>query len=246
MKKGVLTIEAAIILPMIILIVFSLANLHLYFLVYEKIDYEITKVAVTVAEKSYAIRAFGFKFSDDTFIDVGVNKYNQIKNNGKNLISSLSTDQLVQIDGSSLGSFISTAIQSAESYYNYIKAIVDSLADFLNSISSIKSKGFLKEIIASLKNPNILSPFISSALKYQTENSLKQSGNKEMELSDYYISNEGLDFSESKFWAEDGNQNNIIKIVVKYKMEFPIYGLGKQKITKEVKQTRIVRAWVGK
>ncbi len=239
MKKGSLTVEAAIIVPFIILLIFSLATVNVYFFVYEKIDYEITKVAFTIAEKSYVAKSLNFTFSDTTPGEIAQKSVDNITKSCSDFSESVVNTPTMP-NGSNIVEFAQSAVTAANEIYDYIQNVIDKGGEVLKAFFPFKGD-FVKGLAASFVTQT-LADILKQYLKTSVEDSLGLNDGKE--LSDYFIAEDGLNFDESKLWTSEGDHNNLIKLIVKYKMELPMYGLAGKKITINVKHTRLIRAWV--
>lgn len=253
-RKGSLTVEASLVLPIFISAVLSLAFFIRMVYVQEFMQHAISEAAEEMACSAYIFHISGLQGLHDAVRD-GIDSKAEISQNQLSSMFDLYNDlkglsgitpdshtgDVPQdktgdnIKGYSSGSIIS----SAESIFKDLKSFVESgegtgltPLNELKSVAALIAQGAFEDIKTELCIPLVK----LTVKKYLEKDEDMDKTLRKMSIVGGY---DGLDFSESSFFEN----NNDIDIVVKYKLDIPV----PFKVLRPalIMQRATARAWVG-
>jgi len=229
MKKGSVTVEAAIALPIFLCVVISIVFIIKIIYVNGMIQHALMETADEMASTAYIYHVSGLRDLHDTarnsinsrsdvfkeHIDTVFDTYNSI------------TDLSGSI-GQGTGNLTDTTIDAA-------KNISDNPLDELKNAAAYISRGSFNDVKTEL-----LTPLAKQYMKKYLASGSSLEVGKRLEALNILGGMDGLDFNDSGFF-EDENED--IDIVVRYTMDFPVPIKILPKL--EFVQSATARAWMG-
>ncbi len=246
--KGALTVEAALILPVLLCAFFSVIFLIRIVCTYELIQHAINETGSEIAASSYIYHISGVRDLHDT-VRKGINdRSDAFEDQIGSVIDAYSTLKGIGSGGNSGKNnqgIINGIVNSAETMgdakksfsevFNNSKAIMSDPADELKTIAFYIAGGAFDDIKTQLYIPIV---------KLYMKKYLVSDGYSDIDerLRALGVVNgfEGLDFSESSFLA---NRDESIDIVVRYKISLPL-PIQFHKDMELVQRVK-VKAWMG-
>ncbi len=242
-SKGALTVEAAIIMPLILCVFFSVILLIKTVCTYEMIQHAIDETASEIAASSYIYHISGIRDLHDT-VRNGVNDrsdvieeqlgsvidaYSSLKGIGSGVKNEGIAGIIDSVDA------VEDTKQSFSEIFDHSKNIPSDPLDELKSIAFYIAGGTLDDIKTQLYIPIVklyMKKYLVSESIPDIDERLRALG-----IADGF---DGLDFSESSFLS-DRDEN--IDIVVRYRVKLPL-PLQFYKDLEFVQRVK-VKAWMG-
>lgn len=244
-SKGAITVEAAIVLPIFICIVISLAMLIKLVYIHDIVQHSIDEAANELAAYSYIYQISDLQEVDDTIQDTIENNGAQAESHTETFIDAYETLEESLQAGKEAASDITEISEGQGSFKEKAGDIIDKASDMYNTGTQLTEENMqnikeLQKIFEEVsKNPRkeaesiawmlskgvysdaktiIAVPIVRQTVKkYMLRNGFADIDEslKRLNISGGF---NGLDFYSSNFF----NNNQDIDIVVKYKVELPL------------------------
>ena len=253
--KGSLTVEAALVLPIFIMVILSLMYIMKVIYIHENIQHSLSQTANELATYSYILdkskiidaqqeiyRNSRTSDSENIYGQIE-NVYNSIKSGSSYINDEIKVDTIF-VDSStttnldSIDNFIKSISKIKELVENNSQKMYKSLESMLDSVDNIL-KNFRNTIVTSSVHEGlaVANNYIGSEIaKKILDNYIS-----DKEYKKWYIigGKKGMDFSYSKFMLDNAD----IDLVVKYRLKIPIPipVIDSISMTQRVK----LRGWVG-
>ena len=217
MRKGSVTIEAALVLPVFLCIVISVVFLIKTVYTHELIQHAITETAEEMASSGYILHISGLG-ELNTGLDSGMESRAQVFRDHMNTV-------FESFD--SLGGLFD--------FGEAVETVASNPLEELKNAACLLAGGLYDDLKTQLFTPLVK----VNMIKYLTSGS-SQDVDKRLRALNVQDGFNGLDFKESGFLADE---NNEIDIVVKYKIDLPV----PIKILPELEivQRAVAKAWMG-
>lgn len=217
-NRGVLTVEAALVYPVFVLVIVTIISILNLFYVHAVVQQGIANTANIIAEYSHAIKLFDSEFKT-------LNIYSDMQGKKEEIeasINDLTNKTQTAVNTISKG----LSVKNIDPIINDTKSFI---ASAKNLTASVKLDDLLKYFIASLADDAS-----DIALKAMTEAYLK-----DMNLNTENIMD--MDFSKSKLFYNSPDYDITIVVTYKYKNPFIFNFFGEV----DMLQTVTVRPWIG-
>lgn len=219
-SSGSITVEASLVLPFFICVIFSIAFLIRVIYTYEIVQHAISNTAYEMSVSGYIYHISGIQGIHDAARDEMDSRAKIFRDHlssffyayeGLNSFSNVSEDGFEYIEDS---------ITNIENIYNSLKDLADGVSEvFNNPLEEFKSIAFYA---ASGAFEDIKTEFCIPITKlYMRKYLINNTSNVDKRLKDLNIKGglKGFDFSDSRFFEDE---NNEIDIIVKYEMLLPV------------------------
>lgn len=243
--KGSITIEAAIVLPIFICVVISLAMLIKLIYIHDIIQHSIDEAANELAAYSYIYHVSDLEKIDDSIEDNLQDNSGKVEGQIGTVVDAFDTLGNAYTVGSGFVEDVGSTAESDMGFGSKVETIINQAGDLLTQGGQLSEEGIdnisqlQKAFVEACKDPKkeaesiawMLSKGIYSdaktvvavpLIKYTVKKYLIESNaghaDKAFNKLNIYQNFDGLDFYSSTFF--DGDEN--IDIVVKYRVELPL------------------------
>lgn len=217
LKKGSVTIEAALVLPIFLCVVISVVFLIKTVYTHELIQHAITATADEMAASGYVFHISGLR-DLNTELDSGMEHRAQIFKNHINTVFD-SVDSLGRI----------------LDIHETVDAVASNSVDELKNIASLLASSVYDDLKTEL-----FTPLVKLKIKKYMTSGSEQDVDERLRTLNVENGFNGLDFKESCFLNDE---NNDIDIIVKYRINLPVPVKILPNI--EIVQRASAKAWMG-
>lgn len=221
LRKGSVTVEAAIALPVFLCVVISLVFLIKVVYTYELIQHALIETADEIASAGYIYRISGIQEVHDSLREGLQQRADTFRNNVGTIFDTYNS--LSELTGSldnapdNIGNTVDLINNAKDNFNRMTDAAnnaVSNPADELKNIACLIASGAFDDLKTGL-----FTPVVKLYLKKYLRTDDTADIDKRLKALNIRGGFKGLDFSESGF-LEDGNDN--IDIIVKYSIDFPL------------------------
>lgn len=209
-RKGALTVEASIVLPVFMLVILSLALSMRIFLAYEKIEFALYKTGMQISEKGYIVKMANLMPSGEPNqyqgkIDNLVENVKEAERNINGAVKNVQSNvKDLQINGlGDIPRFAGAVPKTLESIVDLFGTVVGSFDAIKSGFSALKDKeGFVKWV-----KEGIINKLSKYALNAFVEMSIKNELNKDINVYIKDDSGKYFNLEESKYFVKEISSN---------------------------------------
>jgi hypothetical protein len=236
-NRGALTVEAAIVLPVILCAFFSVVFLIRTVYTYELIQHALTETASEIASAGYIYHVSGVRDLHDTVRDSINDRSELFREQADSILDAyniLKGTEGRDGDGSGDGD-INSIIDDFDNVIDHAESILSDPLNELKIIVSFIADGALDDVKTQL-----LTPLVKLYMKKYLITDKMTDVDERLTSLDIIDGFDGLDFSDSAFLSDT---EETMDIVVKYRVRLPL----PVKFTKDLEfvQRVKVKAWMG-
>jgi hypothetical protein len=226
-RRGSLTVEAAIVLPLVMMIIVTLLMTTRIYTTYNYMDRALTQAAYSISGISYPLKEIGFLDWQKSFDEGSI----EFSANMESAMQPLMELETIGDDYSEISDNLSTALMgekgSIDAWIDSIESIRNEYNNLLVVVGDIKV--VVIDILKAIQNVEGLAQYLfvqvknTLAAKY-TEYYVSHYFTEEYMKEVLFIKLGTLDYNDTKVWYKDGNDlgiNSLITLCADYYIDIP-------------------------